>query len=219
MALQVERMANWKGINYLNHGKGSVHKHVFEKSIGLHLGSGEFLEEFISFCEENKVPLIQGSSGMKVPTDRNLVIVNAPNLSLTIMKLLSALPVFTDAFKSGMKISLVESHQKSKGENISGTALAIAQSLDLPESAITMVRDPGIQRLIGVPEEYLDGHAKHNLIFRGEYGVRVSIEIEVDGRETYAEGAIVLAEALANLSEPLKNGVYELKDILHILPK
>ncbi len=189
-----------------------------DNTVAIHVGSGRLLPTLIDVCEEMNMPLIQGSTKLTnpVPAGRNVTIINAPNFSLPMVRLLTTLPLFAEGIRPGMDVRIVESHQHKKPDT-SGTARAIAGAVNVPEAEITKVRDVGAQLALGVPPEHLGGHAYHNFIFTGQ-GVEIKVSTRIHGRETYAEGAITLAEALLNQKEPMKTGIYQLKDILHLLP-
>lgn len=202
------------------HGMEFVKEHAQSRRIhpliAMHFGSGRELEELVQFCETLKVPLIQGSTKVEVPIGRDVIIINAPNLSLPMMRFLSAFPDFANSISPGMTPSIVESHQSTKADT-SGTARAIVKVLGTTNSAITSIRDTGTQLALGVPEEHLDGHAYHDFIFTGQ-GVEIKVSTKIRGRQTYAEGAVALAQALADQPKALQNGLYELKDVLPLLP-
>ena len=220
MAKAVEIACGTKGIKLTRFGADFDYSNQsYGKPVAIHLGSGRQLLQLIELCEERRMPIIQGSTKltMALPSDRNVAVINAPNLSLPMIRFVAAFPAFAEAVKIGMEARIVESHQ-SKKVDTSGTARAVAKVLDIPESAIKSVRDPDIQLTLGVPEEHLGGHAYHDFVFTGQ-GVEIKVSTKIRGRVTYAEGAITLAQALVDLQEPLKNGTYELKDILDLLPQ
>ena len=193
----------------------------YGKPVAIHFGSGKQLFSLIKLCETQRMPIIQGSTKLEmsfpsIPSDRNVAIINAPNLSLPMIRFVASFPAFVEVIKAGMGLRIVESHQKQKADT-SGTARAVAKVLGISESAIKSIRDPDVQIAFGVPEKHLGGHAYHDFIFTGQ-GVEIRVSTKIRGRTTYAEGALTLAQALSELQEPLKNGVHELKDILHLLP-
>ena len=183
--------------------------------VAVHFGSGRELPELLDICERDGLPLIQGSTNVDVPTGRNVVIINAPNLSVPMIRFMAAAPAFLEAVIPGMELRIVESHQKGK-KDTSGTARSIAGKLGVPEAAIASIRDPGAQRLLGVPPEHLDGHGYHYITLAGQ-GVEIQVTTKVNGRATYAEGALAVAQALVSLPEPLRPGLYNLPDILPLL--
>ena len=219
MARAVETACASHGVQLTNFGMDFDYSNPsYGKPIAIHLGSGRQLLSLIELCESLRIPIIQGSTKLTelLPSNRDVTIVNAPNLSLPMIRFVAAFPAFAQAIKVGMEARIVESHQSRKADT-SGTARAVAKVLDIPELAIKSVRDPDIQLTLGVPEEHLGGHAYHDFVFTGQ-GVEIRVSTKIRGRVTYAEGALTLAQALADQREPLKNGIYELKDILHLLP-
>lgn len=219
MAKAVETACVSRGIQLTRFGMDFDYSDPgYGKPIAIHLGSGRQLLPLIELCEARQIPIIQGSTKLRepLPSDRNVAIINAPNLSLPMIRFVGSFPAFAQAIKAGMEARIVESHQAKKADT-SGTARAVAKILGIPESSIKSVRDPDIQLTLGVPQEHLGGHAYHDFVFTGQ-GVEIKVSTKIRGRATYAEGALTLAQALANQQEPLKNGAYELKDILHLLP-
>jgi 4-hydroxy-tetrahydrodipicolinate reductase len=189
------------------------------RTVAIHFGSGSQLPRLIEYCERYRIPIIQGSTGLQasIPNDCNTVIINAPNLSIPMIRFMTAFPAFAREIGIGMEMGVIESHQKDK-RDVSGTARAIMRSLDIPDSSIISIRDPDQQIVLGVPRDHLDGHAHHDFIFTRN-GIEIKVSTRINGRETYAEGAILLAHALCDLKEPLRDGVHELRDILHLLPR
>jgi 4-hydroxy-tetrahydrodipicolinate reductase len=92
-------------------------------------------------------------------------------------------------------VELIEEHFKGK-EGISGTAIKIAESLDLEKSDINSVRAGGI---VG----------KHEIIFGFPYQT-VRLIHESISREAFGNGVLFVAE---NLKE-MKSGQYNFEDIL-----
>lgn len=189
-----------------------------ENLVAIHFGSGRQLPHLIEFCKNRRIPIIQGSTDLNVSLPstigQNVAIINAPNLSLPMIRFMSAFPAFAQAIGLGMKMSVIESHQDTKVD-VSGTARAIVTVLGNPESSIKSVRDPDIQLLLGVPGEHLSCHAHHKFIFIGQ-GVEIRVSTKISGRSTYTDGALTLAQKLTSLRAPLKNGIYGLEDISHI---
>ncbi len=219
MAKAVEAACFPRGIKLTKLGQDFDHSNEFYgKPVAIHFGSGSQLLHLVDVCERLKMPLIQGSTKLSVelPSDRQVRIVNAPNLSIPMIRFMTAFPIFAQAIKTGMKLRIVESHQSAKADT-SGTARAVARTLNVPESAIKPIRDPGIQILAGVPEEHLGGHAYHDFIFTGQ-GVEIRVSTKILGRATYAEGALILAQGLENHATDLGFGIHELNDaVLNLL--
>lgn len=188
--------------------------------VAVHFGSGRHLGDLLTYCERTNTPLIQGSTNVEVPKESKVVLINAPNLSLPMVRFLAAFPEFAKALRPGMEIRVVESHQ-GRNADTSGTARAMTKALDLDATSIKMIRDRDVQRTYGVPEEHLDGHAYHSFMFVGQ-GVTIEVTTKIHGRQTYAEGAVLLARALLENAQmepevgihrlPLMPGVHELAD-------
>lgn len=199
--------------------KIEVLREVFSKpnSVAIHFGSGRNLLSLIDMCERYQIPIIQGSTKLSVPVPegKNVVIINAPNLSLPMIRFISTFPKFAAMIGSGMNITITESHQNGKVDT-SGTARVIAKAISIPESEIRSIRDRPSQIALGIPEEHLDGHAFHFFNLVGQ-GVEIEISTKVLGRATYAEGALLMAQALVERRDPLSNGIHELKDVLHLI--
>ncbi|WMV11871.1 hypothetical protein MTR67_005256 [Solanum verrucosum] len=135
-------------------------------------------------------------------------------VSHSIMSSLAAVP-----FTSG--VSVMESHQASKLDT-SGTAKAVIScfeklgvSFDLDE--VQLIRDPVQQvEMVGVPEEYLLGHAFHMYHLTSPDGT-VSFEFQhnVCGRSIYAEGTV---DAILFLAKKVKlkeeKRIYDMIDVL-----
>lgn len=188
---------------------------VDKPDIGIFCGkkNQEKFETFVAFCEKKELPLINASTDMKVPEGMNMAIINAPNLSIPMMAFMAAYPVFVRAMtRAQMLLDVVESHQSTK-TSASGTAMAILRELDMVHQVpVEMVRLPAYQLALGVPQEFLGGHAYHYFTLRGQ-GVKIQTSTHVHGRRTYGEGAFVLAQAILG-GDKLKPGVYKAADIL-----
>ncbi len=178
----------------------------------VHFGSGRQLPEALEWCNRHNVPLIQGSTGQQLPSKVSILVVNAPNLALPIVKLLSIMPTIADTDTlAEMKIGIIESHQASK-KSVPGTAKVMAEIFGISETEIISIRDREKQLQLGVPEEYLDGHGYHWITLEGG-GVTIELSTKVNGREAYAYGAISLAKKLLLHRDDLKNRVYQLSEM------
>lgn len=190
-------------------------------SVAVHFGSGRLLPDLIELCSEKRIPLIQGSTNedsikaVEEADTSDAFIVNAPNLSLPIVKLAIGIGDFLDGLVDMMSLAIAESHQESKGDKKSGTARLVADKFDIPHEEISSVRDPIIQRnFLGVPKRFLDGHAYHSIMLEG-LGASIEIKTKVHGRDTYAQGAIVLAKGLNRMmyTELGEKGVFQIQDL------
>lgn len=218
------------GFKCTRFGRDFDHSNVgqYGKPVAIHFGSGVDLDYTAELCGKLRMPLIQGSTRLDkagasleaLQRQHNLVVVNAPNLSLPMIRFLQAFPGFAKAINPGMRFHIAESHQIGKLD-VSGTARAIAEKLG-HEGKITSCREqPDQVTLFGVPPEHLAGHAYHFFSFSGQ-GVEIRISTKIHGRRTYAEGALTLATALANPRPKIDQvlpGLYQVTDLLHLIPQ
>lgn len=186
-------------------------------TVAIHFGSGRQLLELLEVCATHDVPVIQGSTKLStvIPDNHNNVIINAPNSSLPMVAFMQSFPDFALSMMKHMNVSIAESHQAGK-KDVSGTARALSKLIDFDEETIVSVRDRTTQLALGVPEEYLDGHAYHDFVFTGQ-GVTIKVLTQVHGRATYAEGAIAVAERLVANPKRLMSGTYQLVDAIPLL--
>lgn len=189
-----------------------------ERMIGfpfVHFGSGRQLADCLEACKTLQSPLIQGSTGQTLPERVPVPVVDAPNLSLPIIRFLTqVLPTLQHSFYD-MEATVMDSHQAGK-KSVPGTAAAMANALCLNIDRITSVREPAIQRQLGVAEEHLGGHGWHWINFCGQ-GVNITVSTKVNGRRSYAAGALAIAEALVQHRKTLQPRVYGVAEILELM--
>ncbi|MDP3469547.1 MAG: dihydrodipicolinate reductase C-terminal domain-containing protein [Daejeonella sp.] len=124
----------------------------------------------------------------------NTVVFWSPNITLGVNYLLFAAR-FLKKIAPWVDIEIVEEHFKGK-EGVSGTAIKIAEALDIEKTDINSVRAGGI---VG----------KHEVIFGFPYQT-VRIIHESISREAFGNGVLFVAE---NLSDKMP-GMYNFEDIL-----
>ncbi|WP_374459158.1 4-hydroxy-tetrahydrodipicolinate reductase [Chryseobacterium taeanense] len=118
----------------------------------------------------------------------------SPNITLGVNYLLFAASLLKN-IAPDVDIELIEEHFKSKSE-VSGTAMRIAETLDLETESINSVRAGGI---VG----------KHEVIFGFPYQT-VRLVHESISREAFGSGALFVAQNIKNKKE----GFYNFEDIL-----
>lgn len=175
------------------------------------------------------VPFVIGTTGFDAAAAADIVraskacAVIAPNMATPIVVLQAALRWAAREFPgalSGYELSVTESHQTGK-KDVSGTAKAFLpffEGLGMKpgEPPITSVRDPEMQRGLGIPEPWLGGHAWHwyEASSSGE-GVELSLSHRINGRRVYAEGTM---RAAAFLDDRLREGAagkaFDMLDVL-----
>lgn len=147
----------------------------------------------------------------------------APNMASQVVALQAAIEymarTFPNAF-AGFELEVIESHQQGKADT-SGTAKALVASfhdlgVNFNVADIQMIRDPGSQLDMGIPEQYLGGHGWH------EYGLTSEDDTmgftfihNVNGRMPYVVGTL---KALAFLADQVEAGaqgeVFSMIDVL-----
>ena len=184
-------------------------------SVLVHVGSGRQFAEAVRWCGITGTPFIQASTGQNglLPTQPPCPLILAPNLALSIVQFLEVLPRFAATFKDmGMAVEITESHQARK-KSVAGTALEFARILGVSASSIRSIRDPAEQKKLGVPAEYLDSHAYHWITFTsGESSIQFSTR--VNGPQSYAVGALKVAEKLIARRDEFQNRIYSVQEVL-----
>lgn len=141
----------------------------------------------ISHYGDEEKEMLQGLAG-------STTVFWSPNITLGVNYLLFA-SRFLKKIAPRVDIQIIEEHFKSK-DGISGTAIKIAEALELDSSDINSVRAGGI---VG----------KHEVIFGFPFQT-VRLIHESISREAFGNGVIFVAENLANRKE----GMYNFEDIL-----
>ncbi len=156
---------------------------------------------YADIAGERKIKIISAVSHYGVPEQQllkkvssNTVVFWSPNITLGVNYLLFAAK-FLKKIAPWVDIEIIEEHFKGK-EGVSGTAIKIAEALDLEKSDINSVRAGGI---VG----------KHEVIFGFPFQT-VRLIHESISREAFGNGVLFVAENLANK----ENGLYNFEDIL-----
>lgn len=170
------------------------------------------------FYVKHGIPFVMGTTGgdrvalQKLVEENNHPSVIAPNMAKQIVAFQTMIEFLANEFPtafSDYKLSVVESHQKTKADT-SGTAKAVVASFqkmgfDFSEKDIELVRDEKQQlERMHVPQDALSGHAFHTYSLDSADGsVHFEFQHNVCGRHVYAEGTV---DAVAFLAEKLKEG-------------
>ncbi|XP_020085006.1 probable 4-hydroxy-tetrahydrodipicolinate reductase 1, chloroplastic isoform X1 [Ananas comosus] len=176
------------------------------------------------------VPFVMGTTGgdremlYKTVQDANVYAVLSPQMGKQVVAFLAAMEIMAEQFPgafSGYHMEVMESHQAGKLDT-SGTAKAVIScfqklgvSFNLKQ--IKKIRDPKKQLdMVGVPEEYLSGHAFH-LYHLTSPDETVSFEFQhnVCGRSIYAEGTVDAAMFLyKKVQSKADKKIYNMIDVL-----
>lgn len=143
---------------------------------------------------------------MPLPDNLGCIFVEAPNLSIPIIKFMHMLRQHGAGF-SGYDVSLTERHQHTK-TSVAGTAVEIGRYLGVSPSEIQSIRDPGVQcDELGIQNTNL--HACHILVI-SECDCTIRLQTKVEGHATYIEG---LTEIVLNLHK-LGKGHHKTADLV-----
>lgn len=150
-------------------------------------------------------PFVMGTTGgdrdelIRIVKESSVPAVIAPNMAKPIVAFMAMMEFVARSFPgvfSGYSLMIAESHQAPKTD-VSGTAKALvpsfnAMGISFEPDQIKAQRDPVIQRdVLGVPEEFLDGHGWHTYrLLSPDKTVLMEFTHNVNGREVYALGAL-----------------------------
>lgn len=182
-----------------------------------------------AFYVKHNIPFVMGTTGgdrealLKLVKDANFPSVIAPNMAKQIVAFQMMIEWLATEFPGafdGYKLSVVESHQKTKADT-SGTAKAVVASFQkmgfkFSTDDIEKVRDEKSQmERMHVPEEYLGGHAFHTYSLDSDDGtVHFEFQHNVCGRKIYAEGTV---DAVNFLAEQIAAGTARPFDMMDVL--
>ncbi|ERP31872.1 dihydrodipicolinate reductase [Chitinivibrio alkaliphilus] len=175
-----------------------------------------------TFYIRHSRPFVMGTTGgdreklHKDVSAAGLSAVIAPNMAKQIVALQYMLQTMAKTFPDLYKdytLSVVESHQKTKADT-SGTAKAIVDSFNkmgihpiTPEAIEKIREDAPAQERLGVPAEYLSGHAFHTYrVVSPDDTVAFSFSHNVCGRSIYGEGTM---DAAVFLQKQIEAGTAE----------
>lgn len=149
----------------------------------------------------------------------------APNMGKQIVAVQAMVEMLAERFPgafAGYKLSVVESHQKTKVDT-SGTAKAVVDSMGtlgcepFEMSEIKKLRDDiSSNEKLGVPMNAMNGHAFHTYTLTSPEGdVEVKLSHNVIGRTVYAEGTVDACIFLSQMAAAKSDKkVYNMVDVL-----
>lgn len=183
-----------------------------EKCVVVHAGSGRELGAATAYCAGTQSPLIELATGSALESaQHNFPVVVCPNTNILMLKFMGMLAKSGHLFHN-YDIQLTESHQANKS-SVPGTAVNMARSLGLPDSAIHSVRQASAQRdALQIPQEHLARHAFHRILIQ-DGDCSLQFETRVYGDSAYADGvARIVAAVRAHALENRSYSVMELVD-------
>ena len=180
------------------------------------------------YCRKN-IPFVMGTSGgdrealEKIVLNAQIPVVIAQNMSCEVVALQAMIEYAAEQFPnifSNFSLDIFESHQQSKADT-SGTAKSMIRyfnqmGISFDQSLIRMMRDPGVQRAYGIPEEHLRGHAWHTYTLKSpDESITLGFTHNVCGRNTYVAGTLAAVRFLGKRISEGATGMYSMIDVLH----
>lgn len=181
-----------------------------------------------SFYVRHGLPFVMGTTGgdreaLKAEVAKSGVpAVIAPNMAKQIVGFQAMMEMMAEQFPGlyeGYRLEVIESHQVTKADT-SGTAKAVVASLNqmgLKETIeeATLIRTVEEQKQMGIPDEYLTGHAFHTYNIDSEDGsVHFEFQHNVLGRSVYGEGTADAVGFLAQKGQKPGSNLYDMIDVL-----
>ncbi|KAK9288928.1 hypothetical protein L1049_017399 [Liquidambar formosana] len=176
------------------------------------------------------VPFVMGTTGgdreqlYKTVGESKVYAVISPQMGKQVVAFLAAMEIMAEQFPgafSGYSLQVMESHQAGKLDT-SGTAKAVIScfqklGVSFEMDQVQNIRDPKQQiEMVGVPEEYLAGHAFHMYhLTSPDQTVSFEFQHNVCGRSIYAEGTVDAAIFLAKkVQSKADKRIYNMIDVL-----
>lgn len=203
----------------------SIQECNVEADVIIDFSTASAIDELLDYCEKNEMPVVLCTTGLseeqlaKVSkVSQNTAVLKSANMSLginTLMELLrKAALVFAPA---GFDMEIVEKHHNQKVDAPSGTALALADSMnDALDKAYTYKYDRSTERVkrdkyeIGI-SAVRGGNivGEHEVIFAGQDEV-IEFKHTAYSKAVFAKGAVEAAKFLKG--KPA--GHYDMSDVI-----
>lgn len=185
------------------------------------------VDGLLDYCAEKKMPVVLCTTGLseeqlqKVKqTSEKTAVLKSANMSLGVNMLLKLLQDATKVLApAGFDIEIVEKHHNQKVDAPSGTALAMADSINealnqeytytYDRSQVRQKRDKKEIGISAVRGGTIVG--EHEIIFAGEDEV-IEFKHTAHSKAVFAKGAVEAAKFLKG-KEP---GLYDMKDVIQL---
>ena len=196
-----------------------------EADVVIDFSTAKAVDKLMDYCERRKLPLVLCSTGLseeqiaRVKNDSSkIAILKSANMSLGINVLMKALKeVAKTLAPAGFDIEIVEQHHHNKLDAPSGTALALADSINeefdnsyeyvYDRSQVRKKRDAKEIGISAVRGGSIVGD--HQVIFAGLDEV-VTIQHTAYSRAIFAKGAVAAAKFLKDKT----SGLYDMSDVI-----
>lgn len=180
----------------------------------------------LDYCAEKKIPVVVATTGLTdevkeqiAKTAEQTAVFFSANMSLGINLLAKAIREITPVLEEEFNIEIVEKHHNQKKDAPSGTALALAESMNealgnqyhyvYDRSSVHEKRDPKEIGIASVRGGSIVGD--HDVIFAGKDEV-ITFNHTAYSKAIFAKGALEAAKFLAG-KEP---GLYDMSDVVQL---
>ncbi len=203
----------------------SISKCDVEADVIIDFSNASAVDELLDYCVERKVPVVLCTTGLseaqleKVKeASKKVAVLKSANMSLGVNMLLKLLQ---DAAKvlapAGFDIELVEKHHNQKVDAPSGTALALADSINealnneytynYDRSQVRQKREKKEIGIVAVRGGTIVG--EHEVIFAGEDEV-IEFKHTAHSKAVFGKGAVEAGKFLKGKEA----GLYDMKDVI-----
>lgn len=143
----------------------------------------------------------------------------APNMAASVVNVQNEFHEYLETSPNifgGWTMTIRESHQATK-KSVSGTAVAFQTQLEQlgarMESGIESIRDPELQRQLGI--QNLDGHAYHWITLTSPNGEIKEYMTQIEGRQPYVEGTLMAIRFLGRqMRQGSRGQTFSMADVL-----
>jgi len=220
MGKTIERLAVAKGHEIVFTSSSSSTEGSLKKAdAAIEFSSPEAAVKNITFCFENEIPVVCGTTGWlehydsieKKCKDRNGSFIYASNFSIGV-NLFFSLNEYAaklmqpwDAYEAEME----EIHHTQKKDAPSGTAITLAETIIKNSKKEKWTLEGASQKMLKIEAKRLDDvKGTHTVKYISEID-SISMTHEAFTRDGFAKGAILAAEWLQD-----KKGIFTMKDVL-----
>lgn len=205
----------------------SIEKCDVEADAVIDFSNAAAVDGLLDYCAEKKMPVVLCTTGLseeqlqKVKqTSEKTAVLKSANMSLGVNMLLKLLQDATKVLApAGFDIEIVEKHHNQKVDAPSGTALAMADSINealnqeytytYDRSQVRQKREKKEIGISAVRGGTIVG--EHEIIFAGEDEV-IEFKHTAHSKAVFAKGAVEAAKFLKG-KEP---GLYDMKDVIQL---
>ena len=196
-----------------------------EADVVIDFSNAAFVDPLLDLCVERKLPVVLCTTGLSEAqvehmheASKQVAVLKSANMSLGINLLMKVLKDVTPVLAAaGFDIEIVEKHHSQKLDAPSGTALALADSInEAADDAYTYVYDRSQERKLRDKKELGISAVRggtivgdHEVIFAGTDEV-ITFQHTAYSRAVFGKGAVQAAKFLAG--KPA--GLYDMSDVI-----